>query len=542
MNSGRLLPALTTPCFAFLLTLSVSFADEVKLKTGEVYKGRITYEADDIIKIEIPVSASIKETKVVGRATILEIKKDAPDLVEYEKIKALLPTGSLIPASSYRQVLETGPDAFLRNFPQSEFAPKVTEIRGVLAEELDKVERGFLKLGENWVSPQDKIDYPEIVDSQVRFVRMQSYASAGNYNGQISALKEFEVIEKNYFGTPIFPKAAGLALEIIPALGGQMQNMARNVDYKNAEYERSLAASTADARAQVMAARAKEEKNYQDAVSAEKKQGVKWVQLNPRLKSSIEAYLKFASAELARLRGLDLTQLAAQGEVLYEADKLIAAGQIDQAKAKIVEAAAITGQKVDPGSKSKSKSKPGTKSGSYLAALNAKIAEKMEVEKGKMDARKAAADSEALTANLKKNSGSTTPTDPAAVPAEGTEGVAGAEAASTPDAATPAADVDEFAALAGSKKGAEKPAETGKTKSGKSEPGKSKAKKTPAKSSKSSDDEEDGDEDAPKRTPAAVEEEGGFPFGLIAPILTGLVILVVVLMKVFGFGGKKSEE
>jgi hypothetical protein len=530
MNSGRLLPALTIPCFAFILTLSVSFADEVKLKTGEVYKGRITYEADDIIKIEIPVSNSIKETKVVGRATIAEIKKDAPDLVEYEKIQALLPTGSMIPASGYRQVLETGPDAFLRNFPQSEFAPKVTEVRKVLAEELDKVERGFLKLGENWVSPQDKIDYPEIVDSQVRFIRMQNHANAGNYNGQISALKEFEVIEKDYLGTPIFPKAVGLALEIIPALGGQMQNMLRNVDYKNAEYERNLAASTAEARDQVMAARAKEEKGYQDAVSAEKKLGVKWVQLNPRLKSSLETYLKFASGELARLRGLDLNQLAAQGDVLYEADKLIAAGQIDQAKAKIGEAAALTGQKVDAGSTAKTKSKPGAKSGSYLAALNAKISEKLAEEKGKMDARKAAADSEALTANLKKNLDSSAPTDPAVVPAEGTEGAEATEA--------PAADVDEFAALAGSKKGAQKPAETGKTKS---ESAKSKAKKTPAKSSKS-DDDEDGDEDAPKRAPVVVEEEGGFPFGWIAPILTVLVIVAVVLMKVFGIGGKKSEE
>jgi hypothetical protein len=522
MKSGRLLPSL--PCLIFLLTLSVSFADEVKLKTGVIYIGRITYEADDIIKIEIPISNSIKETKVIGRDTIAEIKKDAPDLVEFQKIEKLLPTGSMIPASGYRQALETGPDAFIRNFPQSEYAPKVKEIRAVLAEELDKVERGFLKLGEDWVSPQDKIDYPEIVDSRVRFIRMQSLASSGKYNGQISAMKEFEVIEENYFGTPVFPDAARLALEIIPALGGQLQTMLRNVDYQNAEYERNLAASTVDAKAQVMAARAKEEKNFQDAIAAEKKAGVKWVQLNPRLKSSIEGYLKFASAELAGLRELDMNQLSAQSEILYEADKLIAAGQLDQARTKIVEAAEITGQKADAGSKSKpkSKSKPGGKSGSYLSTLNAKISGKMAEEKEKMEARKAAADSEALTANLKKNIGGTA----AAASTEVAEGAG--EAAAT---AEPAAEVDEFAALAGSKKGAQKPAE----------PEKSKAKKTPAKPSKSDDEEEE--EDGETRRPAVVvEEEGGFPFGLIAPILTVLVIIAVVLMKVFGIGGKKSEE
>ena len=45
-------------------------ADEVKLKNGETVSGRITYEGSDILKVEVSVSSSIKETKIISRADI----------------------------------------------------------------------------------------------------------------------------------------------------------------------------------------------------------------------------------------------------------------------------------------------------------------------------------------------------------------------------------------------------------------------------------------------------------------------------------------
>ena len=66
--------------------------------------------------------------------------------------------------------------------------------------------------------------------------------------------------------------------------------MLRDVDYRNAEYEKALANSKPDARDQLIQARAREEKAYQDGVAADKKSGLKWGQLNPRIKTSIESY------------------------------------------------------------------------------------------------------------------------------------------------------------------------------------------------------------------------------------------------------------
>jgi len=262
------------------------------------------------------------------------------------------------------------------------------------------------------------------------------------------------------------------------------------------------------------------------------------VQLNFRSKQSIDDYLKLAAAELTRLREYDTAALAAQAAHFVEADKLIAANQIPEAKAKLAQATSLSGQKAGSSSSpSKSKGKSGGKSGSYLSILNAKIAAKEAEEKEKAKAKAAAADSEALTANLKRNESGKGTADPDAEGAPAAEGEKG-EA----DMAKEKEPVDEFAALGSSQKPADKKGESkgssNESKS-KSKPTKSKAKST----DDSSDDEENGEgQGKTKPRPVAVEEEGGFPFWVIPAGITLLAVIGIAVMKVLGIGGKKSED
>jgi hypothetical protein len=195
----------------------------------------------------------------------------------------------------------------------------------------------------------------------------------------------------------------------------------------------------------------------------------------------------------------------------------------------------MTGQKTATGAKSKSssKTKGGGKGGSYLAALTSKVNDRIADEKAKAEARNVAAKSEALTANLNKSSSDNTDGLPAE---EKPEGEAPTDGTETVDAKPDNTEVDDFAALASSKKGSSKANEEKKPA----------AKKGKAKSDVDTDedegDEDEGDEDKPKSRPAAVEEEAGFPFGLIVPIITALLIVTVVVLKVLGIGGKKTEE
>jgi hypothetical protein len=543
MNSPKNLPFFCLA--AALLAVLPLRADEIKLKSGQTLTGRITYEADDIVKMEIPISASIKETKIIGRADIASIVKDAPDDVEFNKIQTLVPTASMVNADAYKKMLETGPDAFLKNFPGSAHTPKVKEIRATLADELDKVERGFMKLEGEWLSPQDKLSYKELIESKIRLLRMESSAKGNNYSQLIAAMREFEVIEENYFGSPAFPKAVELAKQVVPVLGRQLQSMASSVDYQNAEYDKSLAASTPEARVQLTAARAREDQLYTDSVAADKKAGVKWVQFNPRNKQGIEEALRLAATELTRIQAFDTAALTKQAELLVEADKLIAADKITEAKAKIAEASAIVGQTAATNttkSKPTSKGKGNAKSGSYLATLNGKINDRIAEEQNKAKAKAAASESEALTANLRKKEGADTEESAEGAGKAADEEAANAEKAKEGEmkegeekAGEPV--VDEFAALGASTKSTSK--KTGEKEKETSKKSKSKSKKAPA--DEEGDEEVDG-EVVKKTRPAPVVEEEGLPFWVIPGGITLLAVIGIVVMKVLGLGGKKSED
>lgn len=531
---------------ATLLPASSLRADEIKLKSGQTLNGRITYEAADIVKIEIPISASIKETKIIGRADIETIVKDAPDDVEFNKIQKLVPTASMVNVDAYRKMLETGPDAFLKNFPDSKHLPKVKEIRATLADELDKVERGFMKLEGDWLSPQDKVAYKELVESKIRLLRMESNVKGNNYNNFIAAMREFEVIEENFSGSPAFPKAIELAKQVVPALGRQLQSMAAAVDYQNAEYEKAMAGSTPESRLQLTAAREREDRSYADSVAADKKAGIKWVQFNPRNKQGIEEALRLAATELGRIQAYDTAALTKQAALLVEADKLIAAEKIAEAKTKIAEAADIVGQ--SPGttpskSKSTSKGKGNAKSGSYLAILNRKISDHLAEEQAKAKAKEAASESEALTANLRKKEeevkANETPEETGKpAPEEGGSGEKtkdGEMKEGEENVEKPV--VDEFAALGATTKGTSKKTEE-KEKETPKKP-KSKSKKDP--SDEGTGEDEDG-EVVKKPRPAAVVEEEGLPFWVIPGGITLLAVIGIAVMKFLGIGGKKSAD
>ncbi|MDF1826477.1 MAG: hypothetical protein P1U68_17665 [Verrucomicrobiales bacterium] len=497
------------PVISLLLVVFTSSlrGDEIQLKNGELLTGRITYEADDIVKIEVAVSASIKETKIISRSDIAKIAKEAPDSVAFKKISEMLPVRSLTGASSYKSMIETGPNSFLRLYPDSVHADKVTEIKTQLDEELDKVERGFIKLEGDWLSPKEQAEFETLVKSRVQMLKMEAASRSGNYNGIISAMREFEVIEEKYYGTPAFPKAVELALVAVPALGRQLTGMLRDVEYRNAEYERNKAALDEVATAQVEAALQREEANYQAGIAADKKAGIKWVRLNPRSKPSIEGYLKLAGSELNRIKEYDVEQLKLQAEKLVQVDELIAKGNYELARTKLTEAAAITGRKA---SSKKSSSKG---SSSYIAALNTKLNDRVAEETAKEKARAEAAESQALAENLskaaKKKSSSSE-----ADPENETESPEGEEAEGTVEKDPQ----DLFSALSDSGKN-EKPKE------------KSPSKKKPT-----------DDEEKERPRPVTVDEGGGFSLGLIIPIVTVLLLVTVLVLKFLGIGAKKDED
>lgn len=497
--------------YATAILSTTSFSDEVKLKNGEAITGTIVYESDDLVKIEVAVSASIKETKLLSRADIAEIIKEAPDNVAFAKLEKMLPTASLLPASAYKSMITTGPDSFLSAFPDSAHAPKVKEIKATLEEELDKVERGYIKLEAEWVSPQQKEEFEALTASKVRLLYMKRAAAGGNFNSLIGAMREFERLEERYYGSPAFAESIELALQVIPNLGGQLQKVSRDVEYRNAEFARNRETLDEVGKAQIDAARAREQAQIDAAIEADAKNGIKWITLNGRSKEAVDSYINLAVTELERIKQLDAALLKTQAEQLVEVDKMIAEGQLAAAKAKLTEAAALSGKSVSKSRSSKSKSGPS----SYIAALDLKLDDRLAAEAEKEKAAAEAAASQSLAQNLKMSG-------EGEEDGEGAEGAGKTEGEGTEEdgeKSEKASTTNAFNALSGGNKKEKEDAED----------------KPKSQSSSSSKDKEE------RPRPVSVDvDEGGFSFGMLVPILTGVLVIVVVLLKVLGIGGKKE--
>ncbi len=498
----------------FLLAATVGKADTVKTKDGKTYEGKITLEASDFIKIEVSRSASIKETKMISRADITSLVKSAPDDVEFAKIRKLVPTAPLMSASSYRTALETGPDMFLKSFAGSRHKPEVEKIQKTLKEELDKVERGNIKVDDTWYSPQDQIDYKGLIDSKIRLYRMQNMVKSGTYNGFIGALREYETIEENYKGTPAFPAALTEAKTIMPSLGNQLTRMLRDVEYRNAEWEKNKSQLDDVARQQVEAARAAEEATYKTNLAADKKAGIKWVRLNPRSKPSIEGYIKLLKSEIPKLNIYDVGKLEAQANELIKVDEMVATGNLDIAKTKLADASAMPIFAASGDSKKKSSSKKGSKG--YTSEIRAKLDKKIKERAAAMKAAEEAEASEALAADLKETSGDKK--DEASDEETAEEG--DSEKTDEPQSADAA-----FAALAQAEAKKEDP--------------KKKSSKKKSSSSKKDDDDDDKDDDRDYEEP---DTGGVINFQFIVIGLTVLLLIAIVVLKVLGIGGKKEDD
>ena len=150
----------------FAVPIVSGHSDTVTLKDGKKIEGLITLEAADFIKIELARSGSIKETKLIKRSDIQKIEKVSADAVALAKLKASLPTPPLMTSSNYQTLIKTGPESFLKAYPDSLLRGEAQKILEELNAEKAKVDRGAIKLNGEWITAERRQNFKTLVKSQ----------------------------------------------------------------------------------------------------------------------------------------------------------------------------------------------------------------------------------------------------------------------------------------------------------------------------------------------------------------------------------------
>lgn len=522
-HPDRLLAPFASVMIVLTLFAASSRADTVKLKSGETLEGRITQEGSDYIRLEIAVSATIKDTKVIARGDIAEIVKAAADDVALSELRKKLPVPSLTKASIYRKLIDSGPKKFLEEFPASPHRAEVEKLLADLSAEFDKVERGHIKLEGEWISPLRRKQFKALTDSRIQRILMKRSLAQGNFLG---TLRSFEILEEQYWGSPAYATAIPDVKKLLPVFGQRLTRALRDVEYRNKKWEEDKALLGDLQREQVEKARAREIDNFNRAVEREKTAGIKWMSISDNSAESLSGAIQLVREEMERINSVNIASLSTLAEELVKADELIAEGKLAAASKVIKEATEKQAEASGSGANSSSEKT------SYTVTLLAKIGEAEKALELAKKQKENAAKGEKITSVIKAGEVASVD-DPTATE----EGVGSGEMpAKTGDKEEVAAggDDDQGSALTGLMGAGKKPANKEKDESAEGTP---KGSKAPA-----PEDDGDGDDGDDSATDDGWEEDagGGISFQTIMIIVAVVMVVVLVAMKVFGLGGSKD--
>ncbi len=521
------------------LTVLPGYSDIVKLNTGEELDGKITYESSDFIKIEIQLNAGIKDTKTVLRKDIAEIQKSTPDDLEFERIQSHIPTPSLMSSSDYEEMIRTGPEAFLKAYPDSPHKDEVEKILKQLQEEKALRDAGQVKLEDQWISKDYQQNFKANYQARVLKYRMNQLANKRDFT---SAMREFERIEEQYTGTEAYPEAVKLAQMILPVYGKTIQRNLADLEYKESEYQKGLETLNELQRADTEAAYQREQEQYKARVEAEKAEGIKWMTVNVRSRDSLESVSSLIESENERLASADPGLLAEQAKVFMTAEEMINKGQTAEAEAKLKEALAMpTSVSASPGARSSSgpQNRPQSRTGTGSSAKRSSSGKGSSSKENyvaslydKLKAKKA----EVAEAAKKAKEAEDSKTEELMTALQGSAAKDPAEEEKKEEGAGEAPATSLAAAMAASKASDdEKKKETGKP-----EKKSTSSAKKPAKPAPASDEADEEEEEQPRPTSAS-SSGGGFNLQYVIWGLAAVLIIVTVGAKVLGIGGKKED-
>ena len=472
------------------LTIAPVRADIVTLKTGEKIEAKILEETPDSIKIEYRLTPKIKDTKVIQKSAIQEIKKQSAAEIEIEErgLRKLLPTHDLMTAGDYESMIQDKLRTFAAKYPGTPEAAEVEKIIEELTKEKARVSAGELKVEGAWLDAATvKRDTYNIEAYRIRLA-MKAKAAEVKEGRYLAALREFDRLRNQYPASLQYIQAVPEAIQIMNLFEKQLSVMVTEEDVLNKQRASGLKNLQGSELQLTKASIQKEEQAFKALVDEQTKNKVTWKEIYKYDKKSLLEAQKTLFTERSKLQAMDLESLQKENETYLAIIRYMAEGKVAEAESSLDRLAVAAKASANNASSS-----------GILADLKRQFAlvKKTDIEKRKADAKSAQAQ------------------PPAEQPA----------AAAAPEGTSAVEEALRKAEEARKKKN-EKPADAAKE---------SEAKAKPADKPKT----ESADGEKPK---VAVEESPSLMDTLTdyAPIIGGgiLVVLILVILK----GRKKNQE
>ena len=310
-------------------------AETVTLATGEKLEGKILQESGTDITLEIKVSSSINDERVISKQDIEKIEKVLPDETAYLEIRNFKtdPQTSFRP-ETYDRILEAL-KRFVAIYPASAHAAAVKQTLADFQAEKTRVDAGEVKFLGKWLNSAEAAKRKLQIDGRQAFDGMKYQSARQDWSG---ALNAFDSIEKNYSAARVYPDAVDLAVQILTNLQKQVADLQKVIAYNQDQFKKALERTKPEEAPKLRAGAKREQDQYAAAIAAAKRDGAKWVPFIPRSPESMNALQAAIPVELARLKAMPVQKMRASIGLSDDARAALDSRQTDDAASLIDEA------------------------------------------------------------------------------------------------------------------------------------------------------------------------------------------------------------
>ncbi len=306
----------------YIVAMSLCFsphllADVFALKDGTKLEGNLIRETDTTYVVEVQVTKSIKDERVLNKEDVTSISESREDLEMFKKIIPMTPTPDGLTAEEYRSRIKFI-TSFLVEYDES---PKAKEARSslmILRTELNQIIEGAVKIGGVIITPEQRVENAYDIDAQVEALKIKRLIEERKFSAVLRAFDEFE---KDYQLSSVYAELLPDIQKVITSYAQEVYGSLQTYDQRVANREEGLKQMSGDSRSDSEKAIEAQTEALRSRFDAEKSARQKWVSVHPYSKESLQYTMSLAKQEIKRLGNIDAIS-STDGGKLYREYKL----------------------------------------------------------------------------------------------------------------------------------------------------------------------------------------------------------------------------
>lgn len=283
-------------CVMAALALSAE-ADTFVLKDGSRIEGSIIREDATSYAIEVRVSKSIKDERIVAKDDIVKVEAEKKDLTAFESISHYMPVPDALTADEYSARI-AAVEMFLKDYPDSSKASQARAILSILKNEANEILAGGIKAnGKISTAAEYRANMLDI-DAGIREAQIRALLNEGH---NVDALRAFSGFDRDFSNTKARAALLPAIIQTINAYLAETERSLAGYDARIKEREVGLHRMQPDDRRKTQEALVEEAAELEEKLKAEKNAKVGWVTPHPSCKLSLEETMTFGKQEITRL-------------------------------------------------------------------------------------------------------------------------------------------------------------------------------------------------------------------------------------------------